>query len=534
MGRVVNTADYTFNKAAKTITFSSRYTGIELAQIQLITDVTNSTVIYQFNKAGYGGTLVGLVLTLAYDTTGAGFNNTDNLMIIVNETQDNTVLYSGKLTNTGSISGIDTTDQQTLSIQVSGSWEGIVMVEGSNDNSYYIPLMVHPVNEFTLLDNINEDGIFNLATSTKYVRLNVVQLQTGSIDTLILGRIVDGPNAADRLSLAMDRTQNMPLNIQDVNGSPGILKKDAENALILSDGKTVASANRIFTSGEVMAVIDTQGYQMMSWHMITGGSTLLTLQGSNDGVNWSTNILTAYSSQSGNAPTSTLYPVSNSLTAVLCSTRYIRVICTQTTTYTFVVSLRNSQVPLMAPGGATGIPVSVNNTAASNITQINFSGINQPGYSSAGGATIAFGGFAGGGLAAHGSTGVVVHPTIIGGRQAPTAAALAGTVRTMLHDFDGRVQVGLNILDQTRATNAQLTGSQLQVITSNVQNGNSLAVTDLQQFEGQNHTELLGQILLEMRIMNQYLYELPQKLNAGLNNLDEPTQFRNEQSVFTL
>ena len=113
MGRVVNTADYTFNKAAKTITFSSRYTNIELAQIQLITDVTNSTVIYQFNKAGYGGTLVGLVLTLAYDTTGAGFNNTDNLMIIVNETQDNTVLYSGTLTTTGSTSGIDTTDQQT-------------------------------------------------------------------------------------------------------------------------------------------------------------------------------------------------------------------------------------------------------------------------------------------------------------------------------------------------------------------------------------------------------------------------------------
>ena len=95
-------------------------------------------------------------------------------------------------------------------------------------------------------------------------------------------------------------------------------------------------------------------------------------------------------------------------------------------------------------------------------------------------------------------------------------------------DFDGRVQIAA---DQTKALG---TGTSLQVISNNFQNGNSLSVTDLSQFEGQNNTELLAQILLEMRITNRYLSELPLKLNAGLNNLDEPESFRQDQSFFNI
>jgi hypothetical protein len=526
MGRVVNTADYTFNKTAKTITFSSRYTGIELAQIQLITDVTNSTVIYQFNKAGFGGTLVGLVLTLAYDTTGAGFNNTDNLMIIVNETQDNTVLYSGTLTNTGSISGFDTTDFQTVSIQVSGSWEGIVMVEGSNDNSYYVPLMTYPINEFTLVDNINEDGIYNLTTPTKFVRLNVVQLVTGSINTLIHGRTVDGPNAADVLSMAMDRTQRMPLITEDI--AP--LKKDATNALILSD-----NAGPYYYSGPSFSTIPQVQLDATGYYSIVIQATLVNtsirIQGSQNGISW--NDMYLYNMNVGGGSLTSVVGGQGVFIAPI-ATKFIRLIPNADSAgfNTFTAYLKQQPPSYL---GLSGMGVTVNGTPTINLTSIGSNSVGQCIGLSAGGGTIQqpLGGLAVGATAAHGSTNVA-YPIMIGGRQAPTAAALGGFVRQMLMDSDGRVQMGLNILDQTRATNAQLTGSQLQVITNNFQNGNSLAVTDLSQFEGQNQTELLGQILLEMRIMNQYLYELPQKLNAGQNNLDEPTQFRNETSAFTL
>jgi hypothetical protein len=49
-----------------------------------------------------------------------------------------------------------------------------------------------------------------------------------------------------------------------------------------------------------------------------------------------------------------------------------------------------------------------------------------------------------------------------------------------------------------------------------------------------NQTELLGQILLEMKIMNQYLYDLPGILQGTAGNQNEPIEYRNEQSVFTL
>lgn len=79
--KIVNIADYSFNAAAKTITFSGAYTGLELANIELITNLVNNEVIYQFNKPTKGGTLFGLVLTLTYDTTS--MSNTDELQIFV-------------------------------------------------------------------------------------------------------------------------------------------------------------------------------------------------------------------------------------------------------------------------------------------------------------------------------------------------------------------------------------------------------------------------------------------------------------------
>lgn len=82
MAKVLIGADlgsYSFNKTAKTITFSGFKPILE--EILLITDVTNGTIIYQFNDLTKGGTLSGQVLTLTYDTTGASFNNTDSLQI---------------------------------------------------------------------------------------------------------------------------------------------------------------------------------------------------------------------------------------------------------------------------------------------------------------------------------------------------------------------------------------------------------------------------------------------------------------------
>lgn len=80
---IIAPSDYTFNAAAKTITFAASYTGIKLGDIALITNVksTVNTVIYDPSDSTKGGSISGLVLTLAFNTTG--MNNSDDLQVIV-------------------------------------------------------------------------------------------------------------------------------------------------------------------------------------------------------------------------------------------------------------------------------------------------------------------------------------------------------------------------------------------------------------------------------------------------------------------
>jgi hypothetical protein len=70
---------YSFNKVAKTITFAGFTANLE--RLLLITDVTNNTIIYQFNDPTLGGTLSNNVLTLTYNTNTGSFANTDKLQI---------------------------------------------------------------------------------------------------------------------------------------------------------------------------------------------------------------------------------------------------------------------------------------------------------------------------------------------------------------------------------------------------------------------------------------------------------------------
>lgn len=70
--------EYVFNKTNKTITFAEVFT---LEQILLITNVTDNIVIYNFADSSLGGSLVGNVLTLAYDTSS--MSDTDSIQIFV-------------------------------------------------------------------------------------------------------------------------------------------------------------------------------------------------------------------------------------------------------------------------------------------------------------------------------------------------------------------------------------------------------------------------------------------------------------------
>ena len=85
--------NYSFSKTAKTVTFTD-YALIRLDSILLITNATDSTIIFNFADPTKGGTVTGNVLTLAFDT--AAMENTDKLLIYYDDTADEVALSSNQ------------------------------------------------------------------------------------------------------------------------------------------------------------------------------------------------------------------------------------------------------------------------------------------------------------------------------------------------------------------------------------------------------------------------------------------------------
>ena len=72
---------YVFNKTLKSIAFTE-YTSIRRDSIRMIANVTAGIIIYNYADPLKGGTVLGNVLTLEYDT--AAMNDLDDLQIVYN------------------------------------------------------------------------------------------------------------------------------------------------------------------------------------------------------------------------------------------------------------------------------------------------------------------------------------------------------------------------------------------------------------------------------------------------------------------
>lgn len=72
--------DYSFNAATKQITLNTTDV-VGLADLLVITNVTDNVIIYNFADPTKGGTITNNVLTLTYNTTG--MSDTDKLQIFL-------------------------------------------------------------------------------------------------------------------------------------------------------------------------------------------------------------------------------------------------------------------------------------------------------------------------------------------------------------------------------------------------------------------------------------------------------------------
>lgn len=425
---------------------------------------------------------------------------------------DGTTLVSANVTSNVVSSAIDTTNYASVTVSVTenpGSLGYFTMyLEGSNDQVEWFTLLVDPIDELAPTDSITRIGGYSLKTTFKFIRYNVTLLEAGAaINLVLVGRSGTGSSGADKLSAAFN--PDTPLQVAFGQG----VKQDRFGALMLSDGVPY------YMQGNNTYMFNLNGYSTIVMQL--GAVQTATCSQSIDGVFWS-----ACYFGSTNATTTTNAPNNVGIWTGPVVGQYLRVVLSVAAAGPTQCSIILKQAPMNGSYWNTGAG-SVNiaqstATIPANITQLGGSAITSAGIAG----TLAVGGY-------HAvNAAVTTNPTLIGGSDA------ANLTRRFISDTGGRQLItgafaptfGYN--SNSPQANTTFPMYSVGVIPATYLQTGALNVQDTAQFEGQNQLELLSQILLELRIMNQQLYELPRLIATQQPATDAPETFRQDPSIF--
>lgn len=395
---------------------------------------------------------------------------------------DNSLLDTETVTLAGPGISYSTSGYQTFSFQFSGLWAGNIRVEGSNDNLAWFPLFGQNASDGVNLDVFYGQGIYAVPVCSIYMRYNVLEI-TGILSVVVVGKFA-APNDTPLLAQSFDATTGVQMNTNVVNQ-----KTDSVGALVLSDAPTpIVIGGGTGVGGTI--TIDTQGYQSLT---ITTQAMAANVTCSNDKVTWSA--LSGSPLVLGAVVTAVAANLGYSFP---CIARYIRFVITASGSAT--VFLRNS------PWQPT--------VAQNNLSQVGGTGTVNAGVAG----VLSVGGNIGVGVAQ------TTNPLVIGGIDA------ANLTRRLQTDALGRpIIASIDPSNTTRNLGSVSPGGTMQNIAA-------LAVQDLSQFEGQSLAELMAQILIELRILNYYEFNLPALLTTGTTNSrgDEPSALRSDPMISTV
>jgi hypothetical protein len=376
---------------------------------------------------------------------------------------------------------------------------------------------------------------FTPSTATPQ-NVNVAPNSQLDAQTELLGSISKN---IDMLAKAQDQVERMPINIRDENPA----KRDVNNAQVPSDCITFTKTLRAFTD---VLLIETTGYN--SIEVVFNGDAALSSAtispvSSVDGVNW---LLSPYVSNNA----STIVSIANIGVSPSTSIRALFPVIGKFIRFTLigisgggavtiVANLR--QTPLLT-GPFTQIPVNANistingNTAQGFTTSptnptsptgasgsLNFTGsvlgtTNPPNAFSTLQSTLPF-------------------PVSIGGREQPYIGALSGIFRHITVDGGGRYILGGDTPDtetrfQSKRADGSISGIPPRGVgakTNTMFGSQALLIQDVSQSEGDTTTTLLQQILVELKMLNNQINELPFVINQGVKMQNEVQDYRQEE-----
>ena len=215
---------------------------------------------------------------------------------------DAVTLQTATITTPGIQTSVNTNGWDALVIQIVGTWQGSITVEGSSDQSAgsWTQLQFRKLDDLISQDTIQQSGIYLLKVSTLYTRLNVQGI-VGSINTNVMGRTIYSDLGMESLTQALDPSTGVSLSITP--GLPGqqlssqsfpvTLAKDQTQDLALNGpaGMFQLNANALTGNASVLDTVVNGSISYRSFTVQINGNAgitagAVTFQGSNDGTNW--------------------------------------------------------------------------------------------------------------------------------------------------------------------------------------------------------------------------------------------------------
>lgn len=321
--------------------------------------------------------------------------------------------------------------------------------------------------------------------------------------------------AADVLKLAQDKRENAPLYVSDIDQ-----KRDPQGALVQSDN--VLAGSKVLLKLNDALTVDTTGYNSVVFfsRATENISTFVNgiIEGSVDGKNW---IAISASTASGSAVTAASFSAfsisSNTsyVTQASCTTRYVRLRLSFYSSGSVFVEAYLRTTPYPA-GLFTVLPMLISQIGTSVVI----------GTAAAGwGAFSGVSGIPVGGVSQPG-VGSPAFPIMVGGTEEPTKAALAGLARPLRTDTTGRPILGTDFGSTAYGT---IPPRGVGGIATTMQGSQALLTSDVSQSEGDTMPMLLQQILVELKMLNQQINELPLTMNLGIKMQNEVSDYRTEE-----
>jgi hypothetical protein len=199
MSNNISIDNYTFDKTAKTVTFTD-YVSIRLDRILLIVNVTDDIIIYNFADPSLGGSVASNVLTLTYDTSA--MDNTDKLLIKYDSTTPSIATMQNAAVASGNGTKLPVAGYATavLNIVSSPAMSGgtTVNFEASVDDTTWVAITATQIGVTgSLATSTTADGDFRISCAGyKSLRARISGYSAGTVTVKGYASVAAGPTHA--------------------------------------------------------------------------------------------------------------------------------------------------------------------------------------------------------------------------------------------------------------------------------------------------------------------------------------------------